>query len=45
VQHCIGGALQFVTQGELTHITSGEHTLRIGMVYYNSSKWRLKGEE
>jgi Fe-S-cluster-containing dehydrogenase component len=45
VQHCIGGALQFVTQGELTHMTSGEHTLRIGMVYYNSSKWKLKAKE
>lgn len=45
VQHCIGGALQFVTQEELTQITSGEHTLRMGMVTYTSSKWRLKGED
>lgn len=41
VQHCIGGALQFVTDEELTTITSVEHTLRIGMIYYASSKWRL----
>jgi len=45
VQHCIGGALQFVTQKELAQMTSGEYTLRMGMVYYNSSKWKLKGEE
>lgn len=45
VQHCIGGALQFVTQEELAQMTSGEYTLRMGMVYYNSSKWQLKGEE
>jgi Fe-S-cluster-containing dehydrogenase component len=41
VQHCIGGALQFLTRKELTTIT-GEHILRIGMVYYASSKWNLK---
>jgi Fe-S-cluster-containing dehydrogenase component len=45
VQHCIGGALQFLTHEELTHITTGEHTYRMGMVYYNSSKWKVKGEE
>jgi Fe-S-cluster-containing dehydrogenase component len=42
VQHCIGGSLQFVTQEELMSITSGEHTLRMGMTCYVSSKWRLK---
>lgn len=45
VQHCIGGALQFVTQEELAQMTSGEYTLRMGTVYYNSSKWKLKWEE
>ena len=44
VQHCIGGALQFVTENELTTITSGEHALRIGMVCYTSSKWRLEND-
>jgi Fe-S-cluster-containing dehydrogenase component len=44
VQHCIGGALQFLTHKELTNITSGEHIHRIGMVYYVSSKWKLKND-
>ena len=43
VQHCIGGALQFVLQEELTNITAGQHTLRMGKACYTSSKWRLKG--
>jgi len=42
VQHCIGGALQFLDQNELSKITSGEHLLKMGLVYYCSSKWRLK---
>lgn len=42
VQHCIGGALQFVTHEELTEITSGEHLLRMGLLYYASSKWKLR---
>jgi len=45
VQHCIGGALQFESQKELTDIAAGEHILRMGMVYYTSSKWRLRGEK
>ena len=44
VQHCIGGALQFVTQDELTFITKGQHTLRMGKACYTSSKWRLQRE-
>jgi len=42
VQHCIGGALQFVSHEELNNITLGEHILRMGMVYYASSKWKLR---
>ena len=42
VQHCIGGALQFVSHEELPSITAGQHTLRMGKVCYTSSKWRLK---
>ncbi len=42
VQHCIGGALQFVDLEELSNITKGEHILRMGLIYYTSSKWRLK---
>ena len=42
VQHCIGGALQFVSEEELANIILGEHVLRKGMVYYVSSKWKLK---
>jgi len=45
VQHCIGGALQYVTQEELKDITSGEHLLRMGLVYYVSSKWKLRNEK
>lgn len=42
VQHCIGGAIQFVTHEELASITSGGHTLMMGAVYYASSKWKLQ---
>ena len=42
VQHCIGGALQFVTHEEVMNLTSGEHTLKIGLTCYASSKWRLE---
>lgn len=41
VQHCIGGALQYVNHEELNSLTSGEHMLRIGMIYCTSSKWKL----
>lgn len=41
VQHCIGGALQWVTRDELSALTVGEHTLALGAVCYTSSKWRL----
>jgi Fe-S-cluster-containing dehydrogenase component len=43
VQHCIGGALQFVTTEELRQNTSGQHTFLFGKVCYVSSKWRLQG--
>ena len=41
VQHCIGGALQFVTPEELENITEGAHKVRMGKVCYSSSKWAL----
>ena len=41
VQHCIGGALQFVTREELTGLTTRRHTLSLGTVFYASSKWKL----
>ncbi|MFC1981317.1 4Fe-4S dicluster domain-containing protein [Chloroflexota bacterium] len=41
VQHCIGGALQFVTPEELENITEGTHKARVGKVCYTSSKWKL----
>ncbi len=44
VQHCIGGALHFVTQDEMISITKGQHTLQIGKVCYTSSKWHLTEE-
>jgi Fe-S-cluster-containing dehydrogenase component len=42
VQHCIGGALQFVTTGELAGCTSGQHRSRLGRICYISNKWRLQ---
>jgi Fe-S-cluster-containing dehydrogenase component len=46
VQHCIGGALQWVTTEDLNIIIQKEYTLRIGMVYYVSGKWELeRGKE
>jgi len=41
VQHCIGGALQFVTREELTVLTAQKHTVSVGTVSYASSKWKL----
>ena len=41
VQHCIGGALQFVTPEELENITGKVAQVRLGKVYYSSTKWRL----
>jgi Fe-S-cluster-containing dehydrogenase component len=41
VQHCIGGALRFVTPTELEEITKGKHWVRMGRTYYLSSKWKL----
>ena len=43
VQHCIGGALQFVGDEELEERTSGQHSLLSGRVCYVSSKWKLQG--
>ena len=41
VQHCIGGALRFVTRDEFSEITDQGHTLSMGAVCYASSKWKL----
>jgi len=41
VQHCIGGALQFVTLEELAAAASGRHPFLSGRLCYVSSKWRL----
>lgn len=41
VQHCIGGALMFVSEKELNQITRGMHIARCGKVWYTSSKWQL----
>ena len=43
VQHCIGGALQFVSHRDLPGITAGLHTSLMGKICYASSKWRLGG--
>jgi Fe-S-cluster-containing dehydrogenase component len=42
VQHCIGGALQLVTAGELIRYTSGQYMSLFGKVCYVSSKWKLQ---
>jgi len=41
VQHCIGGALQFVGPDDLDKTTSGRHTLHSGRICYVSSRWKL----
>jgi Fe-S-cluster-containing dehydrogenase component len=41
VQHCAGGALQYVTPEELARITAGRHSAGFGKVCYVSAKWRL----
>jgi len=41
VQHCAGGALQYVTPEELLEITVGRHHARIGKVCYVSTTWKL----
>jgi Fe-S-cluster-containing dehydrogenase component len=41
VQHCIGGALRFVTPTELEEIAKGKHWVKMGRTYYLSSKWKL----
>ena len=41
VQHCIGGALLFVTPQEMGNVTKGVHTVREGKVCYMSGKWKL----
>ena len=41
VQHCIGGALQWVTQEELKSVAAKEHTTATGSVVYSSGKWKL----
>jgi len=41
VQHCISGALQFVTRAELNKIIHGMNKATRGKVCYVSSKWKL----
>jgi len=41
VQHCIGGALRYVTQEDLEETTKGKHITSTGKICYASSKWRL----
>jgi Fe-S-cluster-containing dehydrogenase component len=41
VQHCIGGALQWLAPDELARATSGAHTSLWGRVCYMSTTWRL----
>ena len=41
VQHCVGGALRYVTREDVEEITKGKHASFIGKVCYASSKWKL----
>lgn len=41
VQHCLGGALRYVTDEELIETTRGKHTAAFGRVCYASGKWKL----
>jgi Fe-S-cluster-containing dehydrogenase component len=42
VQHCIGGALQFLPEAEVERIISSMHAIQIGRVCYASCKWKLQ---
>ncbi len=41
VQHCIGGALRFVTAAEAQELAQGRHFVQVGRTAYVSSKWKL----
>jgi formate dehydrogenase iron-sulfur subunit len=41
VQHCISGALQFLTEDELAETIRGINIARNGKVCYVSSKWKI----
>jgi Fe-S-cluster-containing dehydrogenase component len=41
VQHCIGGALRFVTGAEAEELIRWRHSARAGRTLYLSSKWQL----
>lgn len=41
VQHCIGGALRFVSSHELEEIADGKYLAKLGRTYYLSSNWKL----
>jgi len=41
VQHCIGGALRFVSPRQLEEIADGKYLAKLGRTYYLSSKWKL----
>ncbi len=40
VQHCIGGALRYVTPEGLKETTEGKHAVSFGRVWYASSRWK-----
>jgi len=41
VQHCIGGALRYVSREELEETVRGKHICFVGRICYASSKWNL----
>ena len=41
VQHCIAGALQWISTDKLTDLLSGAHRASWGRVCYVSNFWRL----
>jgi len=41
VQHCSGGALQYITTREFDTATKGRHNVYAGKVCYSSTRWRL----
>src|SRR5690554_4585909 len=45
VQHCPGGALSLVSEGELKAMVDGRYTWSVGSILYASDKWVNLGEK
>jgi len=41
VQHCAGGAIQYVAPDELARLADNRHQVRFGKICYVSARWKL----